>query len=259
MRNKFVLLLSCLVIVTFVGCGKNLPKPQRPQSTAVSAVQAQSLRQELNAYGAGLSTYKALGKIVLKKNGSIMLSGRAGWSAEEPDKLSLVAFAAGIPVMRMACDGKQIYYADSFQNTTKLRYYMAPNSDETMYDYLGVYISTQSLLGLWCGKLIPQGFSITGYHEDEAQRCVILTAGNGDARYIYLNKNDGGLRRIDDFTRDGGLRYTAYLEEVQTISGYRVPFRVFVTNTVNTELEFVLDNAWINVPTNPGMFVLWEE
>lgn len=259
MRNKLVLLLCCVVALAFAGCTKNLPKPERPQPVTVSAAQAQSLMQELTTYGDGLSTYKGLGKILLKKKGVIVLSGRAGWSAEIPDKMSLVAFAAGIPVMRMACDGKQIYYADSFENTKKLRYYVAPNSDETMYDYMGIYISTQNLLAFWCGKLVPQGFSITGYHEDDTQRCVILTNAGGEARYIYLNRDNSTVRRIDDFTNDGGLRYSAYLEEVQNITGSRVPLRVLITNTVDTELEFHPDSVWVNTPTSPEMFVLWAE
>lgn len=256
MKTKLAIILCCFVAFTFVGCGKNLPKPERPASIALSGSMQQSLEQEMRGYAANVNTYKALGKILLKKKGTIILSGRAGWSAEYPNKMSLVAFAAGIPVMRLACDGQQIYYADSLSNNSKPVYYVAPNDPDIMYDYMGIFISTQSLLGLWMGKLLPPDYRVSGYFEEGQSRCVIMQGSNGDMRYAYLNKQTGGVMRIDDFTKDGGLKYSTVWAEMQNIGGGSVPFKVLITNTKDTELEFYLDNVWVNEPTTPEMFVL---
>lgn len=259
MRTKIIIILCCFMAFTLAGCGKNLPKPERPATVALSSSMQQSLDQEMRSYSANVNTYKALGKVVLKKNDRLVLSGRAGWTAEAPNKLSLVAFAAGIPVMRLACDGQKIYYTDSMQNSSKLTYYSAPNDPDIMYDYMGIYISTQSLLALWMGKLMPQGYNVTGYSEDGVSRCVIMSGPGGDMRYVYLNKQSGGLMRIDDFTKDGGLKYSAYFEEMQNVGGGSIPFKLIITNTKNADLEFYLDNVWINEPTNPEMFVIWPD
>lgn len=257
MKTKILLIFCCFIALALTGCGKNLPTPERPQSVALTYEMQQRLEQEMRAYGAGINTYKALGKIMLKKNGKLILSGRAGWSAEYPNKLSLVAFAAGIPVMRMASDGQKIYYADSFHNDNKLVYYVAPNDPDTMYDYLGIYISTANLVGLWMGKVLPSGYSVAGYNEEGGQRVVIMHGTGGDMRYVYLDKQTDSIIRIDDFTKDGGLKYSAFWREMQNVHNSSVPFKMLITNTKDTELEFLLDNVWINEPTNPGMFVLF--
>lgn len=259
MRTKIAIFLCCMLALALTGCGKNLPKPERPEIQALSASMQQSLEQEIRGFGANINTYKALGKVALKKNNQLVLSGRAGWTAEAPDKLSLVAFAAGIPVMRLACNGQKIYYADSFQNNNKLIYYSAPNDPDIMYDYMGIYISTQSLLSLWMGKLMPPGYSVIGYNNSGDFRCIILRGQGGDMRYIYFHKQTNSVMRIDDFTSDGGLKYSAYWAEMQNIGGSGVPFKLIITNTKNADLEFYIDNIWINEPTNPEMFVIWPE
>lgn len=259
MKFKIAIAFCCLVALGLAGCGKNLPKPERPPIAPVTGQALQNVTAEMQNFGANINTYKALGKVVIKKNGQLVLSGRAGWSAEMPNKLSLVAFAAGIPVMRMACDGQSIYYADSFGKSKKLIYYTAKNTADTMYDYLGIFISTQSLLQFWMGKVMPPGYVITGQSDTVEGRCVIMSAPNGDLRYVYLDSQSGVLRRVDDFTKDGGLKYRVYLDEMQYADGTRVPYKVFITNTQNTDVEFYLDNAWVNTPTDPGMWVLWPE
>lgn len=257
MRTKIAILLCCFFALTLTGCGKNLPKPPRPESAAMTAAMQQNLEQIIQNYGANANSYKALGKVVLKRNGKLVLSGRAGWTAALPNKLSLVAFAAGIPVMRLACDGQKIYYADSFQNNNKLIYYSAPNDPDIMYDYIGIYISTQSLLSLWMGKLTLPGYSVVGYNNDGGARCVILQGPGGDMRYVYFDNET--VMRIDDFTKDGGLKYSAYWEDMRLVADGRVPTKLLITNTKNADLEFYMDNVWINEPTTPEMFVIWPE
>lgn len=259
MRTKIAILFCCIFALALTGCGKNLPKPERPESAVMTAAIQQNLEQIVQSYGANAATYKALGKIVLKRNDKLVLSGRAGWTAAIPDKLSLVAFAAGIPVMRLACDGNKIYYADSFQNNNKLMYYSAPNDPDIMYDYIGIFISTQSLLSLWMGKLTLPGYGVVGYNNDTVARCVILQGPGGDMRYIYFDKQADKVIRIDDFTKDGGLKYSAYWEEMRSIAGGQVPIKLIITNTKNADLEFYMDNVWINEPTTPEMFVIWPE
>lgn len=257
MRTKIALCFCCLFALALSGCGKNLPKPERPESAAMTASMQQSLEQIIQNYGANANSYKALGKVMLKRNDKLVLSGRAGWTAAQPNKLSLVAFAAGIPIMRLACDGQKIYYADSFQNNNKLMYYSAPNDPDIMYDYIGIYISTQSLLSLWMGKLSLPGYSVVGYNNDGGARCVILRGPGGDMRYVYFNNET--VMRIDDFTKDGGLKYSAYWEDMRLIADGRVPTKLLITNTKNADLEFYMDNVWINEPTTPEMFVIWPE
>lgn len=255
----FVLGLCCILALALAGCTKNLPKPERPQPQQLSSAQQNALTQEMSSYGSGIQSYKALGKVIIKKDDKLVLSGRSAWTAQVPDKLSLVAFAAGIPVMRMACDGKNIYYADSLRNNKKLVYYTADNTEETMDNFIGIQLSTRNMLSFWIGQVMPRGYRIIGEGADGNARVITMSNNNGEQRDVYIDRQTRQLLRIDDFTSDGGLKHSAYLENMQNISGYSIPFKIVVTSTTGTDIEFTLDQVWLNMPMDPNMFVLWPE
>ncbi len=217
----------------------------------------QELLSVLEKRNSALRAFKAVGRLTLWQKGAIETRQRAAWIGAAPGNLRMVILASGRPVVKLASNGKWLYYHDLHRSPSVFKKIRVTNG--RLKRLVPVPIRADDLLSLLAGR-IP----VHSYHSAR----LIRRSANGDdvlvlrkwwrtCERIYFAKDTTIPRRVEVFDLGGSLLYRAHLDRIQGIDGFDIPMDLTISDGENQAgIRLVVDRYWPNISVTESMFAL---
>jgi hypothetical protein len=237
------------------GCG-TLDPQLRHEEDASTATEARAILDGIRKTNETLTTFKGMGRLTVRNEGKVQLDERMAWIGADPLNLSIVLFAAGFPALRMAGNGESLYYQDTNEPGAPVKRIQVEDPD--FKRLLSVPIQASDILAVLRGR-IP-------IREHASVRLQRVRSGDGFAlllirtwgvhQKIFLDETKTQVLQTEIYDAFGNMLFQINFQEMQLVGGYKVPYRVVVSNDRKALVQLLVEKYWPNVPVEPAMFVL---
>ena len=146
---RFIILLTAVFLIT--SCAFFKPSKELEIIPAEKATEVRNLLSVIQSKNDTLKNLKGIGKIKVWKNGIIQADQRVAWIGERPVKLSIAVLVSGYPAVKLATDGKWLYYLEVQGQDTKFRKIAA--NDPDLIKLISIPISASDLIALLSGRI----------------------------------------------------------------------------------------------------------
>ena len=255
---KWSRIIIPLIIAFFIsGCAVFRPVRELEIIPSEKANQVRGLLSVLKTKNDSLKNFKGIGNIQVRQNGSLKLDQRVAWIGEKPVKLSIAVLISGYPAVKLAADGKWLYYLEVHGQDTTFRKFQ--KSDPSLKELISIPVSSRDVITLLAGQIPMPKFDSASLIEAKTSPGYVLVLKEkwwGVRQKIYYDQSVSEVRRIDVFHRSGSLKYRAEIERVQSINGFQVPLQLRLRTHDGTDCQLNIDRYWVNVDLPPDVFVL---
>jgi len=257
-RMKWYRVIILLTVgFLFSSCAFFKPSRELEITPAARATEIRNLLSTLQTKNDTLKNFKGIGKIKLWQNGIIQVDQRLAWIGEKPVKLSIAVWVSGFPAIKLAIDGKWLYYLETQGQDTVFKKFRA--SDPSLKKIISIPITSSDIVMLLAGGIPIRKFNSVDLLEEKAGNGYVLVLKErwwGVREKIYLNASRSQVRQIDVFDRSGSLMYRAKIESMQRVNGYEVPFRIRIADKQGADFQLDVDQYWANIDPPTSAFVL---
>jgi hypothetical protein len=253
----FLAILLIISALLFSGCAIFRPSPGLDITPPEKALEIRNLLSTLETKNETLKNFKGIGKIKVWQNGKILFDERVAWAGEQPVKLSIAVLISGYPAIKLASDGKWLYYLEARSHQDSFKKILA--SDPSLKRIILIPITSSEVIALLTGRIPMRKFNSVSLIKADSGEGYVLTLKKrwwGIQEKIYLDQNKSRVHQIEIFNQSGSLMYRAIFEKVQDVSGYQIPFRLKLTDDDGADFELDIDRYWANIAISPSTFVL---
>jgi len=252
---RVIILLTAAFL--FSNCAFFKPSKELETIPAEKASEVRNLLSVIQSKNDTLKNFKGIGKIKVWKNGSIQADQRVAWIGEKPVKLSIAVLVSGYPAIKLATDGKWLYYLETRGHDTVFKKIAA--SDPSLRNIISIPIKSSDIVTLLAGGIPLREFDTVAVIEDESSNGYVLdlkARWRGIQQKIYLDESGSQVRQIDVFDRSGALKYRAEIENMRSVNGYQMPFRLKLSTGEGADFLLDVDRYWVNVELPTAVFTL---
>ena len=245
------------VVSLFSGCAVFKPSKELEITPAEKATEISDLLAALQSKNDTLKNFKGIGKIKVWQNGIIQVDQRVAWIGQRPVMLSIAVLVSGYPAIKLTTDGKWLYYLETRAHDTVFKKIAA--SDPSLKNIISIPIKSSDIVMLLAGGIPLREFDAVDLIEDKSGDGYVLVLKKswwGIRGKIYFDKNGSQVRQIEVFDRDGVLKYRAEIENIRSVDGYQVPFRLKLSTGEGADFLLDIDRYWVNVELPTSVFVL---
>ena len=252
---RVIILLTTALL--FSSCAVFKPSKELKIIPAERAAEVRDLLAALQSKNDTLKNFKGIGKIKVWQNGIIQVDQRVAWIAERPVKLSIAVLISGYPAIKLATDGKWLYYLETRGHETIFKKIAA--SDPSLRNIISIPIKSSDIVMLLAGGIPLREFDSVDVVEDKSGNgyaFVLKKRWWGIRQKIYFDESGSQVRQIDIFDHSGALMYSAEFENIRSVTGYQVPFRLKLSTGEGADCLLEIDRYWVNVELPTSVFVL---
>jgi hypothetical protein len=255
---KWYQVIVPLVAASLVtSCAVFRPGPELEIFPTEKVGMVRDLLSALEIQNKSLRNFKGIGNIRIRQNGHVLLDQRVAWIGENPAKLSIAVLVSGYPAVKLATDGKWLYYLETAGEDTKFRKIQI--RDPSLEKLISIPIPSSDIISFLAGRIPMPEFDqaiLTVENTTPGYILVLKERWRGVRQKIYYNPSLSEIRQVDVFYRSGSLKYRAEIENVQRINGFQVPLRLKLQNLEGADCQLDIDRYWANVNPSPEVFVL---
>ena len=252
---RVILLLTAAFL--FSSCALFKPSKELEIIPAEKATEVRNLLSALQSRNDTLKNFKGIGKINVWQNGLIKVDQRVAWIGEKPVKLSIAVLISGYPAVKLATDGKWLYYLETRGADTVFK--KIPASDPSLRNIISIPIASSDIVTLLAGGIPLRKFDSVDVTEGKSGNGYVLVLRKrwwGIRQKIYFEESGSQVRQIDIFDPSGELKYHAEIENIRWVNGYQVPFRLRLSNGKGADFLLDIDRYWANVELPASVFIL---
>ena len=245
--------LTCVLL----SCATLKPARDVTVTPAERNDQVRDLLTALQTQNDTLVNFKGIGNITISQNGTTQFDQRVAWIGEKPVKFSIAVLISGYPAVKLAADGKWLYYLEVQGQETRFRKLAA--NDPDLKRLISIPISVRDIIALLSGRIPLAEFDAVTFEQDPSQQGPILSLTDnwwGLRQKIAYDANLSQVRQVEMFHRSGTLKYRAEIDGTRQVDGYRVPRRLRLFNKDGIEFQLDIQRYWVNVDVPPSVFVL---
>ena len=205
---RFIFLLTAVFLIT--SCAFFKPSKELEITPAAKAAEIRNLLTILQTKNDTLKSFKGIGKIQIWQNGNLQIDQRVAWIGEKPVKLSLAVWVSGYPAIKLATDGKWLYYLEARDPETIFRKISA--SDPSLKQVISISITASDIVMLLAGGIPMRTFNSVDLIEEKAGNgyvVVLKERWRGIREKIYFDASRSQVHQLDVFDRSGRLMYRA--------------------------------------------------
>jgi len=221
------------------------------------ATEVRNLLSALQSKNNSLKNFKGIGKISVWQNGVIRVDQRVAWIGEKPLNLSIAVLISGYPAIKLATDGKWLYYLETRGHDTIFKKFAA--SDPSLRNIISIPITSSDVVTLLSGGIPLRKFDAVDVIADTSGNGYVFVLKErwwGVRQKIYFDQSGSQVRQVDTFDRSGELKYRAEIENMRSVDGYQVPFRLKLSSGEGADFLLDIDRYWANVELPASAFVL---
>ena len=211
----------------------------------------------LEAQNNQLKNFKGIGTIKVWNHGRIQIDERVAWVGSQPLKISIAVLISGYPAVKISSDGEWFYYLESQGEKSYFKKIQTTNAN--LKRLISIPIRSDDVITLLTGKVPIREYHQAQLKEDASGDGYILILRKrwwGIIEKIYIDESKSQVHQIEMFDRGGSLTYRASFEKIKDIQGYRVPFRLKISNDDGADCRLEIDRYWADITVTPSMFVL---
>ena len=253
--GHFIILLASVFLIS--SCAFFKPSKELELTPAAKAAEIRNLLTNLQTQNDSLKTFKGIGKVQLWHDDNIQIDQRVAWIGQKPVKLSIAVWVSGYPAIKLATDGRWLYYLETRGQETIFRKISA--SDPSLKQIISISVSASDVVTLLGGGIPMPAFNSVELIEEKTGNGFVLMLKErwwGIREKIYVDSSRSQVHQIEVFDRSGELMYRAEIENLQVISGYPVPFWLRITNNEGADFQLHVDHYWANVEPPAAAFIL---
>jgi outer membrane biogenesis lipoprotein LolB len=200
------------------------------------------------------ASFKGDGRFRLWEKQQLKVSQRVLWIGAAPDRIRmLVRTLSGIPLVSLANDGKTM----TLEFHQQRRFYKAEAADASLSRFIAMPVHADTIWTLLAGGIPLQPHTRVILEKDDEGPLLVLKDGwQGTVEKLYLEKDRQTLRRIEIFTAGGHLAYRIEFGPLEAVGAHRLPTRIEISNASGNRLVLDMERNWVDVPTDPSLFVL---
>ncbi len=251
------IIIPLIAALLISSCAVFRPARELEITPAEKANEVRDLLSVLKTRNEALRNFKGIGNIQIRQDSRLQLDQRVAWIGEKPVKLSIAVLISGYPAVKLANDGKWLYYLEvSGQGTT---FRKIPANDPSLTKLISIPISSSEVITLLAGQIPMPKFDSAALIEEKAPPGYVLVLKEkwwGVRQKIYYDQSVSEVRRVDVFQRSGALKYRAEIKNRQSINGFQVPLQLRLLTHDGADCLLIIDRYWVNVDLSPSVFVL---
>ncbi|MEJ2728537.1 MAG: hypothetical protein P8185_08505 [Deltaproteobacteria bacterium] len=255
---KWYRVIIPLITALFIsGCAVFRPARELEITPADKVNKVRDLLAVLKTQNDSLKNFKGIGNIQIRQNGRLQLDQRVAWVGEKPVKLSIAVLISGYPAVKLATDGKWLYYLEVHGQNTTFQKFQA--SDPSLKKLISIPIASSDVITLLAGQIPMPEFDSASFIEENAKRGYVLVLKErwwGIRQKIYYDQSISEVRRVDVYHRSGSLKYRVEINGMQSVNGFQVPLQLRLLTLEGADCLLNIDRYWANVNPPPDVFVL---
>ena len=252
---RVIILLTAVLFLS--SCAVFKPSRELEIIPAEKANEVRSLLSALQSKNNTLKSFKGIGKISVWQNGVMQVDQRVAWIGEKPLKLSIAVLISGYPAIKLATDGQWLYYLETRGHDTIFKKIAA--SDPNLRNIISIPITSSDVVTLLAGGIPLRKFDAVDVIADKSGDGYVFILKErwwGIRQKIYFDESGFQVRQVDTFDRSGELKYRAEIENMRSVDGYQVPFRLKLSSDEGADFLLDIDRYWVNVELPASVFVL---
>ena len=217
----------------------------------------QSLISSLEAQNSQLKNFKGISTIKVWNHGKVQIDERVAWIGSQPLKISIALLISGYPAVKLASDGEWFYYLVSQGDQSYFKKIQTTNAN--LKRLISIPIRSNDVITLLTGRVPMREYHQAHLEEDASGDGYVLILRKrwwGIIEKIFIDESKSQVRQIEMYDRGGSLAYRASFEKIKDIQGYRVPFRLKISNDDGAACRLEIDRYWADITVSPSMFVL---
>ncbi|MGD9113303.1 MAG: hypothetical protein PVF14_19675 [Desulfobacterales bacterium] len=258
-RYLRVYFMRVVLAIFLMGCSSFISKTsqQTPEKDYLAVTGAQEVLSRLKTQNQELKSFKGIGKIKLWLEGELKIDERIAWIGADPNKLSIVVLVSGYPAIKIANDGKWFYYYEANQDQPIYKKIRA--TDASLERLLSIKINPGEIIALLKGRVPLREHDSAFLLQNNTTGGLVLILKKkwwGVTEKIFLDQEKTQVSLMEFFSRSGSISYRAQFKEMQDISGYQVPSRLYLFNKEGSTIQLDIQRYWTDVPVSSEMFVL---
>jgi hypothetical protein len=249
-------LIIVLVTVLLAACSSLSRKISKPEDVAAIA-EARMVLLTLSSQNEKLNNFRGSGKIRLWHRGKKKIDEKIFWIGSDTVKISIVVLISGYPAIKIASDGKWVYYYEAGNGAPLYAKY--PATDATLQRIVSVPIKISDIITLLAGRAPLREHHSAFLLRQDSEPGYVLTLKKrwyGIVEKIYLAEDKKQVRQIEFFNRSGASIYRARFEEMQVVDTYQVPARLSISSDESMVFQLEVQSYVTGIPVKPSMFVL---
>ena len=249
-------LIFVLIALFFAGCSPLSRKITEPADIAAMA-EAREVLHTLGSQNKDLKNFKGIGKIRVWQKGNKRIDEKIAWIGSETVKISIAVLISGHPAIKIASDGKWVYYYET-RNGEPL-YQKYPATDATLRRIVSVPIKPSDIITLLAGRTPLREHHIAVLEKQDfgpGYVLILKKRWSGVVEKIYLEEDKSHVRQIEFFSRSGSLIYRARFDEMQVVNSFQVPARLSISSGESMGFQLEVQKYWTGIPVSPSMFIL---
>jgi len=251
------IIIPLIAALLISGCAFFQPVRELEITPAEKANAVRDLLSVLKTQNNSLRNFKGIGNIQIRQNSRLQLDQRVAWIGEKPVKLSIAVLISGYPAVKLASDGKWLYYLEVHGQDTTFRKIQA--SDPSLKKLIWIPISSSEIITLLAGQIPLPKFDSAVLMEEMTPPGYVLVLKEkwwGVRQKIYYDQGISEVRRVEVFKRSGALKYRVEIENRQSINGFQVPLQLRLLTHDGADCLLMIERYWVNVDPPPDVFVL---
>jgi hypothetical protein len=216
-----------------------------------------NLISTLAAQNNQLKNFKGIGTIKVWNHGKVQIDERVAWIGSQPLKISIAVLISGYPAVKLSSDGEWFYYLESQGDQSYFKKIQTTNAN--LKRLISIPIGSSDVITLLTGRVPIREFhqaQLRGDASGDGYVLILRKRWWGIIEKIYIDESKSRVRQIEMYDRGGSLAYRASFEKFKDIQGYRVPFRLSISNDDGADCRLEIDRYWADITVSPSMFVL---
>jgi hypothetical protein len=171
--NWYRIIPAFIIACLLASCAALKPTRELTVTPVERNALVRDLLSTLKTQNEALVNFKGIGNITIRQNGLTQFDQRVAWIGQKPVKFSIAVLISGYPAVKLATDGRWLYYLEVQGPETRFR--KMATSDPDLKRLISIPISISDVIALLSGRIpLPEFDSVKFIEEISNQQFALV-------------------------------------------------------------------------------------
>ena len=170
--NWYRIITALVIACLCSSCAALKPARELTVTPVERTAQVRNLLATLKTQNEALVNFKGIGNFTISQNGLTQFDQRVAWIGEKPVKFSIAVLISGYPAVKLAADGRWLYYLEVQGQETRFR--KMATSDPDLKRLISIPVSVSDVIALLSGRVPLPKFDAVRFNQEIADQQFAL-------------------------------------------------------------------------------------